>query len=293
MNRLAAAVLSLALALPAAADRVDLGAVFDDDFRDQCDTGSCHAFASVALLEAALRRRARDSEPVMLSDADLFLRTKVLDAKLMSFYRDDPSQIERELVEGGWPTVDLRYALKEGVARAESVPWDRFLVRFRDYRKRRLATADLPEPADRLADDTAFFYGEGDPESLPARLEALRLERREVLHLLRGFTVHSSTFPAFVRPPAECAAEGKAVSARLMEDLAVRRPVVLCLKIGGLSEWGSAPRFANHCIAIRGYTKPRGGPMTLLTRNSWGEDRNPDIPEDRFCRIYEVVSVRP
>ena len=304
MKKLLTALLAVILVLPARADVVDTGAVFDQDFRNQCDTGSCHAFASVALLEAALRRRHRDSERVLLSDADLFLRATVINGSLGLRYRGDPSNVETFLIEGGWPSRDLKLALEEGVALAETVPWDEFLVKFRDYRRTRLAPdlAKLPAPgggkppelapgekppiSDRTAADTAFFYGKD--------LTVVQDERARVKELLAGFTVHTNAFAAVAAPVVasdKCLASGQAVKNRLMEDLTVRRPVVVCLLIGGLPEWGTTS--GSHCVAITGYRKPRGGTMTLITRNSWGNDRNPDIPEDRFCRIHEVTSIRP
>ncbi|MBI5247275.1 MAG: hypothetical protein HY923_08840 [Elusimicrobia bacterium] len=307
MRKLFAVSLILMLALPAPADQVDMGAVFDEDFRDQCDTGSCHAFASIAILEAAMKRRRRDAEPVLLSDADLFLRTNVINGVSAARYSVDPRLSERVLIEGGWPSRDLRIALELGVARAETVPWDGFLRKFETFREKRrdecraagcegesalLAyEASLAPSPEREREEIGYFYG----AAMLARAEA---DREEVRRLLKGFTVHSSTFASTFNAPsrdedARCRAAGAPVKARLMEDLAVRRPVAICLSLGGLPEWGAPAMHAKHCVAVRGYRQPRGGAMALLVRNSWGEDRHPDVPENRFCRIHEVTAVRP
>lgn len=283
-------VLFLAAGGPARADVVDFTAVFDDDFRDQCDTSSCHAFASVAILEAAMKRRRRDAETVYLSDADLFLRASVINGVLMyrPGYEGRPPEVA--LMEGGWPSRDLRLALEEGVAREETVPWTPFLRKFRDFRARQRSgeLAPAPPSPERAQAETQYFYGRALPQA--------RADREETRRLLAGFTVHSSTFssPALgVEEAARCRAAGQAVKARLMEDLAVRRPLVICLSLDGLPEWGAPPEHSRHCVAVRGYRKPRGGDMALFVRNSWGNERHPDVPEHRFCRIHEVTSVRP
>lgn len=290
MPRSLVLALLLAAPAPARADVIDLTAIFDEDFRDQCDTGSCHAFASVAILEAAMKRRRRDSEPVYLSDADLFLRASVINGAMTYRPGYEGRPPEFALMEGGWPARDLRLALEQGVAREETVPWTPFLRKFRDFRNRQRSGGEAPSApsAARESEETRYFYGRALPQA--------RADREEVRRLLAGFTVHSSTFATLTLGPEEtarCRAAGRAVKARLMEDLAVRRPAVICLRLDGLPEWGPPAEPTTHCVAIRGYRKERGADMALFVRNSWGDDRNPDIPEHRFCRIHEVTSVRP
>lgn len=314
----------LLLPLPAAAVEVDFSDLYGGP-RDQCDTGSCHAFASVALLEAALRRRARDAEPVRLSDADLFLQTTVINGggpytpggfregeedRVIVARREPPPRrrvlMERKLVEGGYPSADLRFALEHGVALQETVPWGPFLRRFDRFRERRRAA--FREAAGRPDDEEALLsYEESLIPSRERRREeeaflyedpaAAARDRERVKGLLAGFSVHASTFVSVV-PSAEdedkCAAWGQPVRRRLLEDFDLRRPMVVCLRLDGLAEWGKeAARHSAHCVAIAGFKKPRGGPLTLYTRNSWGRSTHPEIPEEQFCRIHEVVSLRP
>ncbi len=307
--------LLLALTAPLRADEVDLTELFEDQ-RDQCDTEACHAFASVSLLEAALRRKARDSEPVYLSDADLFLQTRVINGAWAGPKRPNPIlPVERVLVEGGWPEVDLRWALEHGVARRDSLPWGDFLRKFRDFRRDRLRDCakayiasgkneracndgsspdflafeeSLTPSRERRRAEELYFYG-----AAALRVDA---DREEVKNLLKGFTVHADAFNVMQSTaPWHCRPAGAPVKARLMEDLARRRPVIVCLTLDGLAEWGQqTAQHSRHCVAIRGYRGGKHVPFSLAVRNSWGQDGpRPDITEEQLCRIHSVVSVRP
>lgn len=324
MSRRALLLALLLAPAPAFADQDD----FSDHYgspRDQCGTGACHVFASVALLEAAMRRRRRDSEPVRLSDADLFLQASVIngrneepdaprqDIARGAARREPPILMEKKLVEGGWPHLDLEHALRRGVARQETVTWGDFLPRFEAFRKRRRAEfaaarralgraggaedetealiayeESLVPSRERRQEEESFFY-----RDLP-RVEA---DREEVHRLLSGFSVHRSTFASMVpkrEDAAECRRRGRAVRERLKEDFIVRRPNLVCLLLDGLEGWGARrAQHAKHCVAIAGWEQPRGGPLTLYTRNSWGRTIHPEIPEEQFCRIHDVVSLRP
>jgi hypothetical protein len=320
-----ALLLALLLApAPAFADSDD----FSDHYgspRDQCNTGSCHAFASVALLEAAMRRRRRDSERLTLSDADLFLQTTVIngrheergaprqDVLRGSVRAEPPALMEKKLVEGGWPHLDLEHALRHGVALEEDAPWSEFLPRFERFRAQRRAEFAAARRAQGQAADA-----DGETEALiayeeslsPSRerrqreesffyrdLPAVEAGRARVRELLAGFAVHRSTFASMVPGPqdaAECRRRAQAVRARLKEDFVVRRPNLVCLLLDGLEGWGARrAQHAKHCVAIAGWEQPRGGPLTLRTRNSWGRTIHPEIPEEQFCRIHDVVSLRP
>lgn len=94
------ALLLLALALPAHSRElpasVDLSEQFPPGERRQHDLNSCHAFAAVGLLEAAIYRRAGGT--LRLSDADLWVRQLVVRSH-----------------EGGLLLRDLRVGLRRGV----------------------------------------------------------------------------------------------------------------------------------------------------------------------------------
>jgi hypothetical protein len=318
-----ALLLALLLApAPAFADQDD----FSDHYgspRDQCGTGSCHAFASVALLEAAMRRRRRDSEPLTLSDADLFLQATVINGSHeeraaprqervvgRSVPLQPPVLMEKKLVEGGWPHLDLEFALRRGVALEETVPWGPFLKRFEEFRGlRRAEFAAARKALGESGDDTEALiaYEEGLAPSRDRRqreesffyrdLPRVEADRELVRGLLAGFSVHRSTFASMVpglEDAAECRRRGAAVRARLKEDFTVRRPNLVCLLLDGLEGWGARrAQHAKHCVAIAGWEQPRGGALTLRTRNSWGRTIHPEIPEEQFCRIHDVVSLRP
>jgi hypothetical protein len=101
------ALLLLSLGLSAQARElpvsVDLSAQFSPGERLQQNLNSCHAFAAVALMEAAVYRRT--GETIRLSEADLWVRTRTL--------------LERE---GGAMLHDLRVGLRRGVTPGDWYP---------------------------------------------------------------------------------------------------------------------------------------------------------------------------
>lgn len=162
-------LLSLVAAGAARAEEAkDLSYQFPDPpMRYQGDVGSCHDFASVALLEAALYRRhgpltgpgadalvpwvaptvgaAKGKAHLRLSEADLFVRRTVASAE---YFQDIGAKLggktaitERELedavlwAEAGSPQVDLVFAVRFGIAKDETAPWSKVVGRYYAYRR--------------------------------------------------------------------------------------------------------------------------------------------------------------
>jgi hypothetical protein len=115
-------------------EAVDLSWQFPTDAtRDQGDTGSCHVFTTVALLEAALKRRWNLAHT--LSEADLFARKVVADP---DYYDGAKKAVASgkglapvyEFIEAGSVIDDLRFAIAHGAVRQETAPWADFEKRY-------------------------------------------------------------------------------------------------------------------------------------------------------------------
>lgn len=184
--------------------------------RDQCGTGACHVFASVALLEAAMRRRRRDSEPVRLSDADLFLQMQAINGPTPS---RAPRPRKRRRPGGTSSRVSSSSAA--GGAQDETEA----LIAYEE---------SLAPSRQRRQEEESFFY-----RDLP-RVEA---DRRRVRELLAGFTVHRSSFNSMVPRPEDgeaCRRFGQPVKARLKGDFRCAGP---CPSACGWAGWrNGAPR---------------------------------------------------
>ena len=108
----------------------DLSAQFSDESkRNQRNVGSCHTFASVAVLEAAYYRKYK--ETVRFSEADLFYRYKLQGSptfedynRLMAEFAQGKA-VDAAVEEGSWPSIELPFALKSGVS--SSWGYDKFM----------------------------------------------------------------------------------------------------------------------------------------------------------------------
>jgi hypothetical protein len=118
----------------------------------------------------------------------------------------------------------------------------------------------------------------GDPKVLAA-------DRAAVKAMTGPFRVRKLDFGA------ACKDGGAAQKAGLLAALDRGIPVSVAMELGGLKEWGQErAKTARHAFTITGYSRDAAGAVTLKSRNSWGGD-NPDVTEDRFCRISRVVAV--
>jgi hypothetical protein len=103
--------------------QVDLTPQFQKRPSDQGSVGSCHDFAAVALVEAAMRRAGRAGR-LDLSEADLFIHDTLLNAAYLDgFVRN--GRIESQ--EGTLLAKDLPYILSHGIATESTLPYAAFL----------------------------------------------------------------------------------------------------------------------------------------------------------------------
>lgn len=287
---------------------VDLSGQFPTGSRDQGDVGSCHAFASIGLLEAAYFRK--HGEHVVLSDADLFLRNTVLNGNIYSGNIADRGYTwsgKPEFKEGGSPSTllaigDMEFAIKNGVATTPQ--YSAFLERYRQYRAAEQRTlADIERQRQRDPWYVKLLY---NPRTHWARLQkdptnqrilqnylmgndaTLDAQRSEVREKLKGLSVVKNLYVALPssvnKPPADCAAAGAGRTASVLAELAAGRPV-------GVSYFTDA-NWASHVIIITGYKPDGKGSVVFKTRNSWGAGGNADMHPHDMCKVHGLFSVR-
>lgn len=290
----------------AAKKKVDLLPQFaDPSTRNQCSIGSCHAFGSVAVLEAAYFRNYR--EHISISEQDVFLRRTVLSGDV---YRAFCASGECKMSEGNDPAGDIRYVLDNGALSGGS--YSQFAVRYVRYREAEQKTmAGLQKTYENMGWIEKLLY---DPrkhwkelsttdtskkilsDMLQGRGSNESAERGRLKGKLAGFTLRSKSDFGFkpeykALAPKDCLARGAAQLAALKGELDGNRPVCVSMSLSGLPAWGQtdATRDAYHAFMIIGYDATPAG-LVFHTRNSWG-GTNPDIPETETCRIYVVDSV--
>jgi hypothetical protein len=117
-------------AKPLAARSVDLSSQFPDDpKRDQSVIGDCHAFASVAVLEAAAFRAL--GEHTRLAEEDLFLQKTLATGDAYQQPCAGESA-DCSLTEGNWVDGDIRHALEHGVMTGSN--YQAFVERYKVHR---------------------------------------------------------------------------------------------------------------------------------------------------------------
>lgn len=276
---------------------IDLSWQFADAAtRDQGNVGSCHAFGTVALLEAAWMRQYR--EPVRLSEADLFLQKTVLSGEIY-----DSVQGRVQDNEGGDPVEDIRFVLKHGVA--TDLGYADFLKRYQYYRRdaNRMMVM-IRELAPESAEDRRSFlarwrelrtspeYREAGKLYLGAKDQRIEEERRLVKDKLNGFKLESREFD--VAPDVrfldskDCLAKGEEQFAYVVSELRAGRPVSVGMELAGLRAWGrqndKGP--AGHAFLIIGVQDGKD----FVTRNSWGGS-NPKVRAWQMCRVMQAATV--
>lgn len=291
----------------AAANRsIDLLPQFaDPSRRDQCTIGSCHAFGSVAVLEAAYFRKYK--EHISLAEADVFLRRTVLSGDV---YRDFCNSGTCTLTEGNFPDKNIRYVLAHGALTNGS--YGAFARRYARFRAGEEKTLEgIQKTYEGMGWLEKLFY---DPrkhwkelstsesskkilaDALQGRGTYESTEREQIKKKFAGFTLRSKSDFDF-KPeykdlrPKDCLAHGLAQAAALKSELDANRPVCVSMSLSGLPAWGQndATRDAYHAFMIIGYEEtPKG--LVFRTRNSWG-GKNPDVKVEESCRIYAIDSV--
>lgn len=232
---------------------VDLTEQFDPVLRDQGKMQTCHAFAAVALLEAARFRRT--GERVRLSEADVFVRARTF---------------ERVVRDGGLLREDLWSALAEGAALGDH--YAPFVARWKAGERRRSELSPEADAAPRLS--FSGFVVEGPSFSRfaastirtaakngPVRC-ADRSRRRDLL--------------------MRVLASGRPVGAGLLLD-GMSDPG-LAAEAGA---WG-----APHYLVVTGYeTTPAG--VVFKTRNSWPRAPRPALSEADMCGLFGLSWLTP
>ncbi|HEX4047477.1 MAG TPA: C1 family peptidase [Elusimicrobiota bacterium] len=286
---------------------VDLSGQFADPAdRNQGAVGSCHAFGSIAVLEAAYFRRY--GRRIRLSEEDLFLRRTVLTGDVYSQFC---ASGKCELSEGGDPAADIRYVLDNGVLTGGA--YQAFAERYLRYRKAEQETLEgiAKERADqgwleKLLYDPREHWVELQTDGQAKRLFTDYLEGRDpnsdaerakVKAALAGFQLRSKSYPflwgaaAAKLSAADCRAKGAAQYADISAELAAGRPVAIAMSLSGLPVWGQtdSSKHAEHAFVLLGESDA-SGKRVFHSRNSWG-GLNPDVPESQLCRVYGVFSV--
>lgn len=294
-------------AAPPKPEGVDLKAQFaDPSNRDQCNVGSCHAFSSIAVLEAAYFRQY--GERVHLSEADIFLQRTVLSGDV---YSDFCAEGKCKLSEGNDVPGDVGFAIEHGVA--SSLQYDSFLERYRRYRSAEQKTMEGLQKTyeqeswlEKLLYDPRKHWRELQAEPRAKRILEMYLkgsdaqlaqERADNKAKLAGFKVQVKEFKylgnaANKLKAQECKAKGVEQKKAFVEQLKASQPLSVSMSLSGLKAWGQTDtsEHANHAFTVIGYEAAPGG-VVLKTRNSWGGD-NPDVREDELCRVYKLVAVR-
>ena len=287
---------------------IDLSGQFPTGSRDQADVGSCHAFASIGLLEAAYHRKY--GEHAVFSDADLFLRNTVLNGNIYSGNVADQGYTwngKPELKEGGSPSTvlavgDMEFAIKNGVATTPQ--YSAFLERYRMFRDAEQRTlADIERQHRQNSWLVRLLY---NPRTHWARMQksptnqkilqnflmgndaTLDEQRAAVREKLKGFSVVKNlyvTLPSSVnKAPADCASAGAGRTAAVLSELRAGRPV-------GVSYFTNA-NWASHVIIITGTAADGKGGFVFKTRNSWGAGGNADMHPHDMCKVHGLFSVR-
>ncbi len=290
----------------AAGGKVDLLPQFaDPSTRDQSAIGACHAFGSVAVLEAAHYRNYHSF--IKIAEQDVFLRRTVLSGDVYSSFC---ASGKCEMAEGNDAAGDIRFVLEHGALTGGS--YVKFADRYVKYRGAEQKTmAGIQEDYEkfswlekRMYDPRAHWKALSTEDNskriltnmLEGRGSAESAERDAVQKKFAGFRLRTKSNFDFkpeykALPPKDCLAHASGQRAALKGELDARRPVCVSMSLSGLTAWGQTDqtRDAYHAFMIIGYdTTPAG--LVFHTRNSWG-GTNPDIPESELCRIFAVDSV--
>ena len=132
-------------------------------------------------------------------------------------------------------------------------------------------------------------FAEG--EDILLGVDPKRAKEHELFQrLMSGFRVQVKTYDDVELPDEKCRAAGADRKAALLAFFDRGIPLGLSMDVGGLKEWGVAKGPARHAFTVTGYKTGDDGKISLQSRNSWG-GVNPEVSEDRFCRISRLVAV--
>lgn len=250
----------------------------DPPTRNQGDRGTCHLFASIGLLEAAIQGAYGLYVP--LSEEDLAQTIKRLGG--------DPDQ-------GGLMSDDVKAAQRYGVATRRAVPYphEQRPRAWGAEERMRAELAALGLSANSVA--APPLPPAAVPIATPVPLED---ERRVVREAIKDFDM-DEPFPLFY----EMSTKGERVKRRIIDHLCTQeQPVVIGLGLDEMPQWiggkGIPPEEAKdtflkeyHAVLVTGFYKdPATGKFVFKIRNSWG--RNPDVREDDLWRVGVITALK-
>lgn len=248
----------------------DLSSHFRDRAnRGQGQRGTCHLFATVALLEDALYRaygtRLTLSEEDLSDSLDRLGKSVLpLALKLLPLGKIGDS--------GGNVTLDLLVAKAAGVAARASVPYPG------EFRERD-RSQDLEDALRRIAREA----GMEPPRGEPVKTLSVDDERRIVREALKAISVRK---PQYYVPGTPAVLRRQA----LMNHLCAGRPAAVGVDVNGLEGWddekGLLPK--GHAFLVTGFRKNEfTGEWMFQTRNSWSGD-NPPLRESQLGRLLSI-----
>lgn len=278
--------------------QVDLSAQWPHEVpRNQGMFGTCTAFATVALYEAATSRAGRC---IRLSEADAFLQADVLRWRCWDDARSCTTSLE------GLNVNDMSAHLRsKGVLTGDD--YAAFMGRYADAREREHADeARRPWFIRYLLDPFAYApLFDNPPAEVRRRLESYAAitrrgdvdrQRRAVAADLARFTRRSQSFRTPSAPwelaPERCRQEAREQERFIDGELLEGRPVAVEMDLKGLEAWGAdlAKSVSLHSFVISGVYVARSGDKYYKTRNSWG-GWNPLVPPGQLCRVLYAESL--
>lgn len=254
--------------------RVDLSHHWADGPRDQAGLNSCHAFAAVALLEAAHHRAT--GAHLRLSEADLFARGTALRGLRSVALR-----------ENGLLREQLDFALRTGVWPGDG---------YAELAARHAGFGLLAPLEGKAAGLEALLPQAATPEAAAAR--------QAVAASFASFEARSESVLRYAGTAARTMVKGRAVSCRvkarrrdrIMRRLAAGIPLGAGVLLNGVSDPAlAAQRDAvggQHYVVLAGYERgPQG--VVFGIRNSWGRRPGWDavLTEDDLCALFALTWV--
>jgi hypothetical protein len=279
---------------------VDLRRQWDYLSRNQGIFGSCTAFATVALFEAAMFRESQAC--YRLSEADLYMQHNVLSWGCWDNVGDNCEAS----VSGSNIRLMSEHVRTRGVLNGDH--YQEFMGRFlgalqADAQRARAFAAFYRNPFDygalfraprrvtraELA-DYASASRRGDLARERASV-AQRASRFEVVD--RSWTISTP----WEKTAAQCRWDAREQEKFIDGELLRGRPVAVSMALNGLAAWnrpanaggGSGP-WAWHAFVINGMRVGRNGAKFYTTRNSWG-GQNPTVAPTELCRIDYAQSL--